>query len=90
MPHVLRLPTPLFSRIAARMLTIDPTARTSMAYDLMAGRPTEIDSLQGEIIRLAEQQRRPAPICARVAALVSEANADPGRSSGLRPAEIRP
>ncbi|KUJ73322.1 2-dehydropantoate 2-reductase [Ruegeria marisrubri] len=89
-PHVLRLPTPLFSRIAARMLTIDPTARTSMAYDLMAGRPTEIDSLQGEIIRLAEQQRRPAPICARVAALVSEANADPGRSSGLRPAEIRP
>ena len=61
-----------------------------MAYDLMAGRPTEIDSLQGEIIRLADQQGRPAPICARVAALVSQASANPGRSNGLSPAQTRP
>ena len=44
-PHILRLPTPLFTRIAARMLTIDPSARTSMAYDSDGrARPTEIDS----------------------------------------------
>ncbi|WP_377186287.1 2-dehydropantoate 2-reductase [Ruegeria meonggei] len=83
-PHILRLPTPLFTRIAARMLTIDPSARTSMAYDLMAGRPTEIDSLQGEIIRLGAQAGVPTPICARVLALVDKAP-----KTALSPAKIR-
>lgn len=71
-PHILRLPTPLFSRIAARMLTIDPSARTSMAYDLMAGRVTEIGSLQGEIVRLGAQHGRRTPICARVQELIEQ------------------
>lgn len=71
-PHILRLPTPLFSRIAARMLTIDPNARLSMAYDLMAGRPTEIDSLQGEIIRIGADVNVPTPICARVSELIKK------------------
>ena len=66
-PHILRLPTPLFTRIAARMLTIDPRARTSMAHDVAAGRPTEIDQLQGLIIELAENRGIPAPICTKVA-----------------------
>ncbi|MGV6802838.1 MAG: 2-dehydropantoate 2-reductase [Ruegeria sp.] len=83
-PLVLRLPTPLFSRIAARMLTIDPAARTSMAYDLDAGRPTEIDSLQGEIIRLGRDTNSPTPICARVAALIAE-----GEKGPLTPDQIR-
>ncbi|WP_170326833.1 2-dehydropantoate 2-reductase [Ruegeria arenilitoris] len=72
-PHILRLPTPVFTRIAARMLTIDPSARTSMAYDLMAGRPTEIDSLQGEIIRLGTQSGVATPICTKVRALIEQA-----------------
>ncbi|WP_425082181.1 2-dehydropantoate 2-reductase [Ruegeria arenilitoris] len=72
-PHILRLPTPIFSRIAARMLTIDPSARTSMAYDLMAGRPTEIDSLQGEIIRLGAQIGVETPICAKIRDLIEDA-----------------
>ncbi|WP_170790429.1 2-dehydropantoate 2-reductase [Ruegeria lacuscaerulensis] len=76
-PHVLRLPTPLFSKIAARMLTIDPNARTSMAYDLMAGRVTEIDSLQGEIIRLGVQHGVATPYCAGVQALIEEAQDQP-------------
>ncbi|MGI9370453.1 MAG: 2-dehydropantoate 2-reductase [Ruegeria sp.] len=72
-PHILRLPTPLFTRIAARMLTIDPSARTSMAYDLMADRPTEIDSLQGEIMGLGAENNVPTPICTDVAALIKQA-----------------
>ncbi|WP_170417947.1 2-dehydropantoate 2-reductase [Ruegeria atlantica] len=79
-PHILRLPTPMFTRIAARMLTVDPSARTSMAYDLRAGRVTEIDSLQGEINRLGAQLGRPTPICNRVQALIEqkpEANLSP-------------
>ena len=72
-PHILRLPTPLFTRIAAKMLTIDPSARTSMAYDVMEGRPTEIDSLQGEIIRLGKTRNTPTPINLRNTALIRNA-----------------
>ncbi len=71
-PHILRLPTPIFTRIAAKMLTIDPNARTSMAYDLTAGRPTEIDSLQGEIIKLGQQYAIPTPINSRVSQLIHQ------------------
>ncbi|UWR12321.1 2-dehydropantoate 2-reductase [Sulfitobacter mediterraneus] len=72
-PFILRLPTPLFSRIAASMLTIDAQARTSMALDLMAGRPTEIDSLQGAVIAMAKAQGRAAPICTMVAEVIRTA-----------------
>lgn len=82
-PYILRLPTPLFTRIAAKMLTIDPSARTSMAYDLLAGRPTEIDSLQGEIIRLGRTHNVPTPINCRVAKFVRQAPDEP-----LRPDQI--
>ncbi|WP_170384844.1 2-dehydropantoate 2-reductase [Ruegeria atlantica] len=84
-PYTLRLPTPIFIRIAARMLTIDPSARTSMAYDLMAGRPTEIDDLQGEIIRLGAQTGVPTPICGQVRTLIKLAPADK-----LLPGQIMP
>lgn len=65
-PWVLRLPTPLFSRVAAKMLTIDPTARTSMSYDIELGKPTEIDALQGLIIDMGAQKSVPTPMCIRV------------------------
>lgn len=60
--RILRLPTPLFRLIAARMLRIDPKARSSMADDLAAGRPTEIDVLCGEVVRLASRLGRTAPL----------------------------
>lgn len=60
-PFILRLPTWAFSRIAASMLSIDPAARSSMADDLAAGRPTEIDDLSGAVIRLATSLGRRAP-----------------------------
>lgn len=74
-PYILRLPTPLFKRVAARMLTIDPQARTSMAYDLSAGRPTEVDAFQGRIIEMAQAHGIAAPVCARVLAAVKQAEA---------------
>jgi 2-dehydropantoate 2-reductase len=70
MPTVLRLPDWLFRLIAARMLRIDAKARSSMAEDLSLGRATEIDSLCGEVVRLAESTGRQAPINARMVALV--------------------
>ena len=74
-PHMMRLPTPIFKIVAARMLKIDPLARSSMWEDLQNGRKTEIDELQGAVIDLAQQHNRKAPICTRVAALVREAEA---------------
>lgn len=61
LPHILRLPNWLFLRIAARMLKIDATARSSMWEDVQHGRPTEIDDLCGAVVRLAKQQGLQAP-----------------------------
>jgi len=68
--RLLRLPTPLFRLIAARMLKIDAKARSSMADDLALGRLTEIDALCGEVVRLAQRLGRQAPINARMLDLV--------------------
>ncbi len=69
-PRVMRLPTPLFKLVAAGSLRIDAQARSSMADDLALGRATEIDALQGEVIRLARSLGRTAPLNERISALV--------------------
>lgn len=71
LPHVLRLPNALFTRLAKRMLQIDASARSSMWDDLEAGRVTEIDALCGAVVRLAAQQGMAAPLNARMCALLS-------------------
>jgi 2-dehydropantoate 2-reductase len=70
-PTVLRLPTPLFRLVAARSLRIDAQARSSMADDLAQGRPTEIDALCGEVVRLARSLGREAPLNQRMLELMS-------------------
>jgi 2-dehydropantoate 2-reductase len=67
-PAVLRLPTPLFRLVAARMLRLDPKARSSMADDLALGRPLEMDALCGAVVRLAGRLETDAP---RNAAMLS-------------------
>lgn len=88
-PHMMRLPTPVFKIVAARMLKIDPLARSSMWEDLQNGRKTEIDELQGAVIKLAERHHRPAPICARISHLVREAESAGSGSPDLEVAAIR-
>lgn len=75
MPAVLRLPDFLFKRLASKMLAIDPHARTSMWEDLQAGRRTEIDYLNGEVVRLAESLGRTAPINTKLIDLIRAAEA---------------
>jgi 2-dehydropantoate 2-reductase len=72
-PRVLDLPDALFRRVAARMLAIDPLARSSMWDDLQAQRTTEIDWINGEIVRLAQDLGRAAPVNAALVALVHAA-----------------
>ncbi|RLL65092.1 2-dehydropantoate 2-reductase [Paenirhodobacter hankyongi] len=71
-PRVLALPDPVFRRLAGAMLRIDPSARSSMADDLEAGRPPEIDWINGEVVALARRLGRRAPVNARLCALIRE------------------
>ncbi|MGW7443752.1 ketopantoate reductase C-terminal domain-containing protein [Kitasatospora sp. NPDC054795] len=83
MPQVLELPDAQFQELAGASLQIDATARSSMWEDLQRGRPTEIDSLQGEIVALAERHGFTAPANARLITLVHEAEAAaPGTAPG--------
>ena len=71
-PFILRLPDWLFGIVARQMLAIDPTATSSMAEDLAAGRPTEIDYLQGAVVQLAGAHATVAPISEAIVALVHD------------------
>ena len=90
---ILRLPNPLFGWVAARSLKIDPQARSSMQDDFDAGRATEIDDLQGEIIRLGAATGQATPIASRVHALVKAAevaaHSNGSGSPRLNPADVR-
>ncbi|GAA2751183.1 2-dehydropantoate 2-reductase [Kitasatospora cinereorecta] len=77
MPAVLGLPDALFRRLAAASLRIDAHARSSMWEDLQRSRPTEIDTLQGEIVTLAARHHLPAPANARLTTLVHQAESAP-------------
>jgi len=75
MPRLLTLPDAVFSRLAGRVVAVDPHARSSMWDDLEAGRPTEIAYLQGEIVALAEQLGRTAPINRALVGMIRAAEA---------------
>ncbi|MDX6295340.1 MAG: 2-dehydropantoate 2-reductase [Kribbellaceae bacterium] len=80
LPGLLRLPDFIFRRLASKMLAIDPLARTSMWEDLQSGRRTEIDYLNGEVVRLAESLGRTAPINQRLVELIRAAESGERRA----------
>jgi len=87
-PRILRLPDWLFRRVAASMLAIDPEARSSMWEDLERRRPTEIDHLQGAILRLAAKTGVRVPLTERIVRLVKEAEAARLGSPRLTPERV--
>jgi len=72
-PRLLRLPTPFFRIIAARMLKIADDARSSMYDDRVAGRITEVDDLCGAVVRLARKHALGAPFNQALQNLVEHA-----------------
>ncbi|MEL6417557.1 MAG: ketopantoate reductase C-terminal domain-containing protein, partial [Pseudomonadota bacterium] len=82
-------PTPLFRRIAASMLTIDPKARSSMWDDLTQRRPTEIDALQGVIIEMGKKHRVKTPLNQRMHDLIKAAETARGGPPGIEPGDVR-
>ncbi len=75
LPHIIGAPDWIFRRMVLKVQKIDADARSSMADDFAAGRPTEIDYLNGEVVKLARKVGKPAPVNAAVVDLVRQAEA---------------
>jgi 2-dehydropantoate 2-reductase len=90
LPRLIELPDWLFNRFVLKRWKIDAKSRSSMADDLAAGRRTEIDYLNGELVRLAEQLQREAPVNRAIVDLIrkSEAGAPPLGAKALRRAVL--
>ena len=86
LPGFIGAPDAIFNTIGLRLQKIDAHARSSMADDFAAGRGTEIDFLNGEIVRLAGRTGREAPVNRRIVELVKEAEA--GGRRGWSGAEL--
>src|SRR5206468_12949363 len=86
LPYVLGAPDWLFHKLFMRGWKIDARARSSMADDLAAGRKTEVDYINGELVRLAEELGREAPVNSAIVRLVrlAEAGAEPWSPEALR------
>ena len=88
-PYLLRLPNALFLRIAAAMVAIDPSARSSMADDYARGRKSEIGVLNGYIVERAGAHGIAAPLNQRVTQHVEKAFSSTERNPlAVDPAEI--
>lgn len=72
-PWLMSVPDWIFVRLASKMLAIDPLARSSMWEDLEAGRRTEIDWINGQVVNLAEQLGTTAPVNSKLIALIRQA-----------------
>jgi 2-dehydropantoate 2-reductase len=90
LPRIVNSPDWLFNRFFLKRWKIDAKARSSMADDLAAGRKTEIDYLNGELVRLAERLQRDAPVNRAIVELVrkAEASAEPLSPTALRKAAL--
>jgi 2-dehydropantoate 2-reductase len=72
LPHAIASPDFVFKNLLLRVQKIDSKARSSMADDLAAGRETEIDYLNGEVVKLARSLGREAPVNSAIVALVKQ------------------
>jgi 2-dehydropantoate 2-reductase len=87
LPWVMVAPDWLFTNVFMKKWKIDAKARSSMADDLAAGRKTEVDVLNGELVRLAERLGRDAPVNRKVVELIRAAEKGGRRDWG--PDELR-
>ena len=78
LPRVIGSPDWLFNKVFLKAWKSDDRARSSMADDLAGGRKTEIDYINGELVRLADRLGVDAPVNKAVVRLVREAEAGHG------------
>jgi 2-dehydropantoate 2-reductase len=75
LPSIISSPDWLFNHVFLRSWKIDSKARSSMADDLAAGRKTEVDYINGELVALADRLGVDAPINRKIVDLVRSAEA---------------
>jgi 2-dehydropantoate 2-reductase len=75
LPYAIAAPDILFRNTILKAQRIDPHARSSMADDLAAGRRTEIDYLNGEVVKLARSVKMRAPVNEAIVGLIKQAEA---------------
>ena len=73
---MLRTPNWFFNTLVLPRQKLDPNSQTSMAQDLGAGKPTEIETLNGEICRIAQKFGITAPINTKLVDLIKQAEAN--------------
>jgi 2-dehydropantoate 2-reductase len=86
LPFVIGSPGWLFNKVFIKRWKIDAHARSSMADDLAHGRKTEIEVLNGELVRLAGKLGTDAPVNQRIVDLVHSAE---GGAGLWGPADLR-
>ena len=86
LPLAIASPDWLFNQVFLKAWKIDEQARSSMADDLAAGRKTEIDYINGELVALAERLGTEAPVNRAIVSLVrwAENGAKPWAPAALR------
>ena len=77
LPWVMRSPDWLFNHLFLKARHIDAKARSSMADDIASGRKTEVDYINGELVRLAERLGSAAPVNSAIVRLIRLAEVDP-------------
>lgn len=86
LPLAIGSPDWLFNNVFLKAWKIDDRARSSMADDLAAGRKTEVDYINGELVALADRLGVDAPINRAIVRLVrwAETGAKPWAPAALR------
>ncbi len=86
LPLVIGSPDWLFNNVFLKAWKIDEKARSSMADDLAAGRKTEVDYINGELVALADRLGAKAPVNRAIVTLVrwAETGAKPWTPAALR------
>jgi len=83
--RILALPTPVVRVVARAQLRVNADARSSMWEDLERRRTTEVDYLNGEIVRLAERVQVAAPLNRSIVDLVHDVERRAAGSPGMSP-----
>ena len=87
-PRILALPDRLVAPLVSAIVGSDPRASSSMRDDLVRGRRTEIDYMNGEIARLAKRSHQLAPVNAALTHLIRQAELSTALPA-MTPTEIR-
>lgn len=70
---LLLMPNFLFNKSVLKMQEIDENTMTSMSQDIRLRRPTEIEVLNGEIVRIGSEGQIPTPINETLVSLIHDA-----------------